>query len=1228
MVGAGLSRHAEPGHPGEARPPSWKDLAALLQEELRCGKPGFGQGAPAEPVTGRDCARLAQQYKATYGQSALDSFLRARVPDGEHHSVHERLLGLPWADVFTTNWDTLLEKAAEEMSDRTYQPVFRSADLATTVAPRIVKLHGSFPAYRPFVVTEEDYRTYPRRFAPFVNTVQQALMECIFLLVGFSGDDPNFLHWCGWVRDHLGPAAPRLYLAGCLNLDKPTRLMLEERGVVPIDLAPELSGESSREARHRAAIEWILGSLEEGEVREERWPHPPPPRDAGDGSPAIPLPVRPTRVPCKEPDPPSESATPEVLAEAVKNAAAIWRNNKNVYPGWPILPFSKHGHLSASTGPWVEPIFKALPALDPSDRLTVVRELIERIELLMDPLTPELAKAATDALSAAEEYRKANADLPAGGRSEIDDDRTALMLALLTDSRHDLDQATFEEWRSKLESVRPGGFAFHRLQHERCLWKLRVQDFVGLSELLNDWRTEGADPMWSARKAALLVESSDVDGGQGLALRTFRRAKQVWSRDRRVLTAAQLGWVLHWRHALNMVEWSDGLRQGERSSRPDSNLWARLAPYDGDAPSDLDAFVRKMVNEQSEDSPWTFDLGRRHQITLSNDGPRSFRSAWRVVRLLELSGLPSGIPGVRIGSDHIDRAARLVGPFIPAYAARLLLIGGSGDEKTLNAVLSQTNLARMSDQDVSSLFDAAVRARDYFLARWTSGGEADDFLRRRVEKAVEIMSRCTVRHGAAPTPQLFKWALRYRRSRRWMDNQFWSCVGRLWERSWDAMDLESRADGVLEILRAPIPEDALRTDSDPGDLLLCELPRVKRTEADAEAWASCVRQICAALRGSEDARRLAFDRMNWIARKRLLMEAEEREVALSLWGSAHQESDGLPHVRQMDDWVYLALPEPEPGIAERRFRAKWIGRAFSGAWDSTRDATIRNVAASWNPDHAEEGVISLSEEEETWFWGLVYGWLRQESGQGVVLGNSRTRAVRLLVEVLIHRRAPASVIRRMGEAASHSLEHPVPIAEQWGSPENDYRMIVAFAALGGADPDESEHQLRIGTRSLEARVSLAAWSALRWWIAQCARADVPPMRLPSVESVRDIGVAIGTSQQSGLLGALRAASAVYRSRNPEFIEAIHSPVIQGLRRLKAELDYGTSAADRWIADELPLRRHWCVWLAWAMTGADKGDDEVVRSWIEAGDNDPLCLVRFAREWYAAFQTEGDTEENP
>ena len=322
MVGAGLSRQAQLGDPAEARPPSWKQLAILLHEELRCGRPGSKRPSPSGSVTARDCSRLAQQYTATFGQSSLDSFLISQVPDGEPGSVHERLLHLPWADVFTTNWDTLLEKAARRVFNRTYDPVLRSADLATTVAPRIVKLHGSFPSSRPFVITEEDYRTYPTRFAPLVNTVQQALMESIFLLVGFSGDDPNFLHWCGWVRDHLGPAAPRLYLAGLLDLDRPTRLMLEEQGVIPIDLASEIPWSLSREERHRQAIEWILASLEAGETREELWPFPPP-ESPGAGASGIALPIPPSGRPREAPAVPSKDTDTQPLAVQVKNLTEI-----------------------------------------------------------------------------------------------------------------------------------------------------------------------------------------------------------------------------------------------------------------------------------------------------------------------------------------------------------------------------------------------------------------------------------------------------------------------------------------------------------------------------------------------------------------------------------------------------------------------------------------------------------------------------------------------------------------------------------------------------------------------------------------------------------------------------------------------------------------------------------------------------------------------------------------
>src|SRR5207249_2970550 len=126
------------------------------------------------------------------------------------------LLELPWADVFTTNYDTLLERT--EVPGRNYQIVSTPNELTTAFAPRIVKLHGSFHAQIPLIITEEDYRRYPRDFAAFVNSVQQSLLENAFVLLGFSGEDPNFLEWTGWIRDELGTKHAPMYLVGPLGL--------------------------------------------------------------------------------------------------------------------------------------------------------------------------------------------------------------------------------------------------------------------------------------------------------------------------------------------------------------------------------------------------------------------------------------------------------------------------------------------------------------------------------------------------------------------------------------------------------------------------------------------------------------------------------------------------------------------------------------------------------------------------------------------------------------------------------------------------------------------------------------------------------------------------------------------------------------------------------------------------------------------------------------------------
>ncbi|WP_156364051.1 MULTISPECIES: hypothetical protein [unclassified Sphingomonas] len=91
LIGAGFSREAILTSPDTPPPPLWKDLADAMTHDLY---PGREEMAPWDPL------RLAEEYRAYFGQSALDAFIRHHIRDGSWNpsASHARLLSLPWAD--------------------------------------------------------------------------------------------------------------------------------------------------------------------------------------------------------------------------------------------------------------------------------------------------------------------------------------------------------------------------------------------------------------------------------------------------------------------------------------------------------------------------------------------------------------------------------------------------------------------------------------------------------------------------------------------------------------------------------------------------------------------------------------------------------------------------------------------------------------------------------------------------------------------------------------------------------------------------------------------------------------------------------------------------------------------------------------------------------------------------------------------------------------------------
>ena len=236
MVGAGFSRNADV--PSHIKVKQWNDVG----KDIFCRLRSVEEAAPADLVF-KTPMRLASQFAAVYGRSELDNLIRDAIPDDKMNPgvLHHQLLDLPWRDVFTTNYDTLLEKARKGVR-RSYSIVTSKEMLLYKKSPRIIKLHGSFPDKPPFLMTEEDFMTYPAQHPEFVNTVRQALVESIFCLVGFSGDDPNFTSWQAWLQDVMGDYAGPSYLITCdKDYDDAFRSLMKQRGIDVINFS-EIEG--------------------------------------------------------------------------------------------------------------------------------------------------------------------------------------------------------------------------------------------------------------------------------------------------------------------------------------------------------------------------------------------------------------------------------------------------------------------------------------------------------------------------------------------------------------------------------------------------------------------------------------------------------------------------------------------------------------------------------------------------------------------------------------------------------------------------------------------------------------------------------------------------------------------------------------------------------------------------------------------------------------------------
>jgi SIR2-like domain len=447
LVGAGFSLNSLRSGQDTPKPPLWPELVVEMAKRLY---PNNSNGVRNDPL------RLAEEFRVYFGQSALDELIRTRVCDAAWQPglLHRSLLDLPWSDVLTTNWDTLLERAANGINDYQYHPVRSPDELAHATAPRIVKLHGSIGTSQHFIVAEEDYRTYPVKFAAFVNFAREVFIENELCLIGFSGDDPNFLQWSGWVRDNLASSSRRIFLVGSLKLDSAKRKYLEAKNISPVDLWPLVRDHDDSE-KHSVAAEKFLSFL-----RESR------PKSISDWKP---LEFSAYDFAKQSPEDWQKQFTDDGhAASLLDRAGANWQSDRLSYPNWLVCPADRRRSLLLPSS-IVAPRKSAFKYLSQSRAAELLYELTWRFTISNQELSEDLRQLLT-------EY--ADPSVACGLQKS---QQLEMAVLLLKDARRNNDEPEFDRLSQLIEkNVERGTDLSAEVAYHRAL---RARDLLSYFEL-------------------------------------------------------------------------------------------------------------------------------------------------------------------------------------------------------------------------------------------------------------------------------------------------------------------------------------------------------------------------------------------------------------------------------------------------------------------------------------------------------------------------------------------------------------------------------------------------------------------------------------------------------------------------------------------------------------------------------------------------------------------------
>ncbi|HWT07310.1 MAG TPA: SIR2 family protein [Xanthomonadales bacterium] len=197
FLGAGLSLAA--GYP------TWQEL---LEDAARALRLDIKEDA--------DLVEVAQFIINEHGdRSVITQLIKDRfAPRGDVPEPLKLLAQLPIANIWTTNYDTLIERAYAEVGRQApeVKKLHSHLTLQNYSAQTVIyKMHGSFDVSESCVIAKDDFESYARDRAGFLNLLAADYIAKRFLFLGLSFKDPNLNYVLATIRSVFRSGSARHY---------------------------------------------------------------------------------------------------------------------------------------------------------------------------------------------------------------------------------------------------------------------------------------------------------------------------------------------------------------------------------------------------------------------------------------------------------------------------------------------------------------------------------------------------------------------------------------------------------------------------------------------------------------------------------------------------------------------------------------------------------------------------------------------------------------------------------------------------------------------------------------------------------------------------------------------------------------------------------------------------------------------------------------------------------